>query len=345
MSRCRVPVQMASMRPARVQEDVCKSVIRSWLNEGHASLGLVVVGEAGQGKSSLINGLLGKEVAKEGDDLDPETQKLEKYSYEENGVAVSLWDSPGFGIDSDEKEEETLQLLLECVGQVDLMLYCIRMDGTRWPKKTDIATIRKMNKVFGPKIWQCCQFVLTFANQISGLCPRGSDPGQFFSNKVWKYEEKVRTTLMECAGLAEEDIQQVRLVPVGDPHYHEDKTWELPGIEDWFVNFWLECTCTIRKSALSTLIRLNKHRMTDMPEDVNSPNPPDTFMHPLPPSEALDTSETTLHTALEGPNANSMNHMPRPPPDDAPAETMTTQLLVYQMIQPNLKQNQFVIMM
>ena len=99
MSQCR----WLPCRPARVQEDVCKSVIRSWLNEGHASLGLVVVGEAGQGKSSLINGLLGKEVAKEGDDLDPETQKLEKYSYEENGVAVSLWDSPGFGIDSDEK--------------------------------------------------------------------------------------------------------------------------------------------------------------------------------------------------------------------------------------------------
>ena len=71
-----------------VQEELFHGLIRGWLNEGHASLEFVVVGEAGQGKSSLINGLLGKEVAKEGNSLDPGTQMVEKYLYEENGVAV-----------------------------------------------------------------------------------------------------------------------------------------------------------------------------------------------------------------------------------------------------------------
>ena len=265
-----------------VQEELFHGLIRGWLNEGHASLEFVVVGEAGQGKSSLINGLLGKEVAKEGNSLDPGTQMVEKYLYEENGVAVALWDTPGFGVDSDEKEEETLQAMArECAGQVDLVLYCIRMDSTRWPRKTDITTIQKMTQVFGPKIWQCCQFVLTFANQVIGLCPSGQDRGEFFNEKMYSFEDSVRKTLMKHANLAEEDVQKVRLVPVGNPHKSVE-LWEFPSIEDWFINFWLECTCSMRQNAAPKLMQLNKHRMTDVPEDVNSLNPPAIFQHPIP---------------------------------------------------------------
>ena len=144
----RPPSESSSVSP-HAKEEVILDLMRGWLNEGHTNLELVVVGEAGQGKSSLINGLLGKEVAKEGK-LDPETQTVKKYVYEENGVTVALWDTPGFGVDTDEKEEETLQAIkTECAGQVDLLLYCIRMDNAHWPKKDDIYTIRKMTPSFG----------------------------------------------------------------------------------------------------------------------------------------------------------------------------------------------------
>ena len=307
-------VQSSSVHQASLtQEEVFRDLIHGWLNEGHPSLEFVVVGEAGQGKSTLINGLLGKEVAKEGDDLDPETQMVEKYFYEENGVAVALWDTPGFGVDTDEKEEETLQAMArECAGQVDLVLYCIRMDTARWPRTTDITTIRKMTKVFGPKIWRCCQFVLTFANQVPGLCPPGQEPEQFFSEKIKKFEDNIRKTLMKHANLAEEDVQEVRLVPVGNPHRY-DKLWELPGIEDWFVNFWLECTCSMREFATPKFMQLNKHRMTDMPEDVNSHNPPAIFQHPIPAEYALEAQGIEpQHTALECPDPSPVSSLTHP---------------------------------
>ena len=299
-----------------IQEELCQSLIRSlvqsWIEEGHGSLGLVVVGEAGQGKSSLINGLLGKQVAAEGSSLDPETQSVEKYSYIENEIAVTLWDTPGFGVDSDEKEEETLQEMVKQFSgkyPVDLVLYCIRMDAARWPKTTDKKTIDKMTKFFGPKIWQCCQFVLTFANQVMGLCPPGEEREGFFTYKIWQYEEKVRKTLIEYAHMTEEDVKQIRVVPVGDPHQHQNKSCrKLPGIDDWFLNFWLECTCSIRQSALPALIKLNRHRITEMPEDISSPNPPALYQHHVPsyaaelPEPAPGTSSKPQYAGLEAPD-------------------------------------------
>ena len=240
---------------------------------------------------------------------------IEKYLYEENGVAVALWDTPGFGVDSDEKEEETLQAMArECAGQVDLVLYCIRMDSTRWPRKTDITTIQKMTQVFGPKIWQCCQFVLTFANQVIGLCPSGQDRGEFFNEKMYSFEDSVRKTLMKHANLAEEDVQKVRLVPVGNPHKSVE-LWEFPSIEDWFINFWLECTCSMRQNAAPKLMQLNKHRMTDVPEDVNSLNPPAIFQHPIPAQYAsLEAQEgiEPQRTALECPDPSPMPSLTHP---------------------------------
>ena len=97
--------------------------------------------------------------------------------------------------------------------------------------------------------------MLTFANQVMGLCPPGEEREGFFTNKVWQYEEKVQKALIKYAHLTE-DVEQIRVVPVGDPHQHQKKSRELPRIDDWFLNFWLECTCSIRQSVLPSLIKL-----------------------------------------------------------------------------------------
>ena len=294
---------MAAIKLGEIHEEVYTSLLRSWLDEGRSRLGLVVVGEAGQGKSSLINGLLGKEVAKEGCSLNPETEEVANYCYEENGITVSLWDTPGFGVESDEKEEITLQAMLNQCDPVDLMLYCVRMDQMRWPKKSDIATIRKMTRVFGKRIWQYCQFVLTFANQVPSLCPSGRDPEQYFTEKVWEFEEKVRDTLKKHAELSDEYIEQICVVPVGDPHKSDAKSWNLPDREDWFLEFWMQCTLRIRQTALPTLLQLNRHRLTGMQEDVNSTQPSETHMRPLP--EVYVPEEVgEPHMGLEGPNVD-----------------------------------------
>ena len=79
-------------------EGVRISALSDLLRRGqNAALSIVVVGETGQGKSSLINGLLGEEIAKESSDLDSATDTVDSYKYEQNGVNVMLWDTRGLG--------------------------------------------------------------------------------------------------------------------------------------------------------------------------------------------------------------------------------------------------------
>lgn len=225
-------------------------------------LSLVVVGESGQGKSSLINGLLGEEIAKESDDLESATESVQSYTYTQNGVHVTLWDTPGFGMLEEEEEAETLRKIVEGCGTVDLLLYCIRMDSTRWPKRSDVTTVRQYAEAFGRAIWRHSLFVLTFANAATRLCPRGQDVNQYFTEQVRQWENQIQRTLIRYAGLEEEEAWLVDVVPVGDPRPDTSKKilWTLPHQDDWFTSFWLHCTKRMRQRSLQSLLQLNKHR-------------------------------------------------------------------------------------
>ena len=267
----------ASLKLGESRDDLIRDIFRGYLNydTGHRELRLITIGEAGQGKSALVNGLLGEEVAEEGSSLKGVTKKVAKHT-NSDGISV-VWDTPaGFGMDDVEKDKQKVeQMASECAGKVDLMLYCIRMDHDRWPKNSDVVTIRMMTETFGPKIWQYCQFVLTFANRVvvNSQEEDVEDPGQYFSDKVWVFEEQVRKALKEHGHLSEEDIQEIHVVPVGDPRpRRKNKSWKLPTIEDWFVDLWLAVSQRIQQSALPTLLQLNRHRL-DLDEDSLNPAP------------------------------------------------------------------------
>ena len=83
-----------------IRSEVYIPVVRQLLQNPkreRSQLGLIVVGESGLGKSSLVNGLLGWQIAKEGHTLKPETVGNNKYSFEECDVDVIL---PGTRRDS-----------------------------------------------------------------------------------------------------------------------------------------------------------------------------------------------------------------------------------------------------
>ena len=122
----------ASLKPRESREDLILAIFRGYLNydTDHRQLRLIAIGETGQGKSALVNGLLGDEVAAEGSTLDAGTKKVAKHT-NSDGIAV-VWDTPGFGMDDAESDKQKVeQMASECAGQVDLMLYCIRMTHAR----------------------------------------------------------------------------------------------------------------------------------------------------------------------------------------------------------------------
>ena len=162
--------QSPSAAAQSVVDEEARSLFYTDLMQGYvqqgrnAKLTFFVIGKTGLGKSTLINGLWGMEVAEEGADFGSVTKCMQKYAFSKNGVDVELWDTPGFQMDGNRKEEEILkQIARECKA-FDLVLYCMRMDEFRWPTEGDIQTIRKITREFGKEIWDHALFVLTFAN-------------------------------------------------------------------------------------------------------------------------------------------------------------------------------------
>lgn len=62
------------------------------------SIKVLGTGKTGTSKSALINGLVGENVAKEGEDsteeLDPEIVKVDCYTKTVKGIAATFYDSP-----------------------------------------------------------------------------------------------------------------------------------------------------------------------------------------------------------------------------------------------------------
>ena len=273
---------MASLEepPAQqsVRDEFYADIVKSFLQDSlRQRLKLVVIGETGQGKSTLINGLLGKEVANEGEKFDAGTMEIKYYSLDQNGVHVEIWDTPGFGMDSEEEDEKMVETLRrsECYPH-DLALFCFRMDGTRFPTRVHSNTIKKFTEVFTSKFWKHTVFILTFANNIAQFCPPDEELDFYFTNRVWDLEEKIKQTLKKQVKMSDEELKAVRAIPVGS--YKQglcrENPWTLPGRDDWFVWFWMECTDHMRKAAVSALLQANRHRIKIVSNDCEQPMPP-----------------------------------------------------------------------
>ena len=102
---------------------------------------ILLAGGTGVGKSSLINRIFGKDVAKEGIGK-PVTTLIEKYEAEDLGVI--LYDSPGYEIGKVKQfEEEVIDINKK--ETVNLVWYCIQVNGDRITD-FDIGTIKKFRE-------------------------------------------------------------------------------------------------------------------------------------------------------------------------------------------------------
>ncbi|KAG8213513.1 P-loop containing nucleoside triphosphate hydrolase protein [Butyriboletus roseoflavus] len=118
------------------RHDLCQGLVRHLIIEGVSpklAHNIIIAGEAGVGKSSLVNLVLGTERAFVANNVSPVTTTARHYDWEISSQTFRLWDTPGLGEGlqggPQKRAQEALRSLftdLNEKGGVHLLVICIR---------------------------------------------------------------------------------------------------------------------------------------------------------------------------------------------------------------------------
>ena len=242
------------------------------------SVSILFVGKTGAGKSSLINGLVGKKITEEGSGATPCTSlcslqnPFEEYvQYNDKQIKIIVWDSPGL-LDGLDKDAEYLHELKTVLSRVDLVVYCISM------KERFEESARKALTAFiqiKPDILRNTIVALTQSNGITYPEEYDNEEGDvIYFNKVFQdYKDNIDASLSKC-GVSKDTIEALPVVPTG---YHRvtrsiPNPWRLHAhCNHWLQPFWLACLMRCKEVGQAALIMSNEHRITNNEnEDVIS---------------------------------------------------------------------------
>ena len=207
------------------------------------SIRMMVTGRIRQGKSKLVNSLIGEKRAKEEPGPDSVTHNTESFEVEDiRGVQVTLFDTPGFS-DLNKPDNSIVSEIGQKIGDepIDLILFCVRMDGAM--EKDDYRIMRNLTHVFGQSIWEHAVFVLTCANNVK------VDSSTFAQTRA-KWGKVLHKYARTKGGVQADIAEQIPVVVAGN----EEES--LPGYKSWFAHFWTTAFIRIQDSAKNAYLTL-----------------------------------------------------------------------------------------
>lgn len=125
---------------------------------------MVVFGQAGVGKSSLINFLMNKEVAYVGHD-DTGTTNVNYYETHQYGFDFKIFDTPGL-FDSTNSDQEIMRTIIKDAKRFNILLVCYDLSAKRL-SDNDVQLKNLIVENFGKETLDYTLIIYTKANEIN----------------------------------------------------------------------------------------------------------------------------------------------------------------------------------
>lgn len=214
-------------------------------------LSVMACGKGGVGKSTLINRLLrlkrDEKWAEEGRKGMATTKYVRKYEkMTEHGVKLRLFDTPGFDDPKLSNQEIINDIHSNAEGKVDLLLYCISLDGATRVDRGDLKAFKRLTLAFSSDIWKNAVVVLTFANILSEKVSNKME----YDNIISYISEDVRKGLKE-AGVSNASLLKLSIVTAA--HIDPKLKYE-PDTDDWVLRLFIEALKQVNPEALPALL-------------------------------------------------------------------------------------------